>query len=191
MEVPEERPMRDVQKLLLQDKPVGILLAIKRLDEPYAAVIMREVETTHAHTANVLSQMEEYGLIESVKEGRIKYVYLSPYGKYVTDALEKLINAIDGGEDTGKRSDIDEDALRDKLDTLTEKIEDIYHEEVKDKDLIDKYDATRISRRLGPYRRELLKVKDYTNKDSEIEDTVNAIDTRIDEILQQVKEISD
>jgi predicted transcriptional regulator len=82
----------------MQNKPCSILLAIPRSVKPYASVLMKEADTTFAHTTNILSDMEAYGLVELVSEGRMKYVKLTRRGRDVLKSLQSLDGALAGGD---------------------------------------------------------------------------------------------
>ncbi len=82
--------------MFLQKKPCQILLAANRLDKPYISVLMKEADTTFAHTTNILSDMESYGLIVMASEGRMKYVKLTSTGKELARSLKSVEGLLDG-----------------------------------------------------------------------------------------------
>lgn len=82
--------------MFLQKKPCMILLAIARTRKPYISMLMKEADTTFAHTTNILSDMESYGLVEFVSEGRIKYVKLTSTGKEVARSLKAIDDTLNG-----------------------------------------------------------------------------------------------
>ncbi|MGA9140941.1 MAG: hypothetical protein WBZ29_12000 [Methanocella sp.] len=82
----------------MQNKPCSILLAIPRAEKPYVSLLMKEADTTFAHTTNILSDMEAYGLVEFVSEGRMKYVKLTRRGRDVLKSLQTLDGALGGGD---------------------------------------------------------------------------------------------
>lgn len=88
---------RDLKQLFMQKKPCLIFLAISRVEKPYVSALMKEAETTFAHTTNILSEMEACGLVEFVSEGRVKYVKLTRRGQEAQKALQALDGAL-GGE---------------------------------------------------------------------------------------------
>lgn len=87
---------KDLKQMFLQKKPCQILLAAYRLDKPYISVLMKEADTTFAHTTNILSDMEAYGLIVMASEGRMKYVKLTPTGKELARTLKSVESLLDG-----------------------------------------------------------------------------------------------
>jgi predicted transcriptional regulator len=82
----------------MQNKPCSILLAIPRAEKPYVSLLMKEADTTFAHTTNILSDMAAYGLVDFVSEGRMKYVKLTRRGRDVLKSLQSLDGALGGGD---------------------------------------------------------------------------------------------
>lgn len=93
-----ERDTKDLKQLFMQKKPCSILLAIARTEKPYVSVLMKEADTTFAHTTNLLSDMEAYGLVKFVSEGRVKYVKLTRRGREVLKVVQALDGALGGGD---------------------------------------------------------------------------------------------
>ncbi len=87
---------KDIKQMFLQKKPCQILLAASRLEKPYVSSLMKEADTTFAHTTNILSDMESYGLIEFVAEGRVKYVKLTSPGRELARSLRSVNSLLDG-----------------------------------------------------------------------------------------------
>lgn len=87
---------RDLKQMFLQKKPCLILLAAARIDKPYVSILMKEADTTFAHTTNILSDMEAYGLIKFVEEGRIKFVRLTRTGKELARSLNSINGLLEG-----------------------------------------------------------------------------------------------
>lgn len=92
-----DREGKDLKQMFMQKKPCLIFLAITRVEKPYVSVLMKEADTTFAHTTNILSDMEAFGLVEFVSEGRVKYVKLTRRGTEVLKALKILDDTL-GGE---------------------------------------------------------------------------------------------
>ncbi len=87
---------KDLKQMFLQKKPCLILLAASRIDKPYVSVLMKEADTTFAHTTNILSEMETYGLIQFATEGRMKYVRLTRTGKELARSLNSINGLLEG-----------------------------------------------------------------------------------------------
>lgn len=112
-----ERQGKDLKQMFMQKKPCQIFLAISRVEKPYVSTLMKEADTTFAHTTNILSDMEACGLVEFVSEGRVKHVKLTRRGKEVSRALITLDGML-GGENLLK----DLKKLEKRVNTLETRI---------------------------------------------------------------------
>lgn len=80
-----------IEEFLFQEKPVKAILALKKADKPlYAAVISKEIDSTYAHTLNVLSALKELKLVNFQENGRIKQVFLTEVGLEIARIIEDL-----------------------------------------------------------------------------------------------------
>jgi DNA-binding MarR family transcriptional regulator len=83
--------MKRLDTLFLQEKPAKILLFVKGSKRPtYTTIVAKEIGATYAHTFNVLSKLEDLGLIHFERIGRIKLVILTELGKETAEALERF-----------------------------------------------------------------------------------------------------
>ncbi|MDI6860038.1 MAG: winged helix DNA-binding protein [Methanocellales archaeon] len=176
---PEKTVHENIENMFLREKPARILLAIAAHDRPYASIISKEADTTYAHTTNVLSEMERYGLISSSQEGRVKYVELTDLGKNIADALKRLIGAF--GEVIPQVEEIPE--LKEKIAFLRSKVERIYKGDLADKKSLSIKESTRVSRRLGPYCREVRKIGRTSIQDKAIKKEFDELKERIEELM--------
>lgn len=184
----------DAEKLFLQEKPTLALLFIGSMGKTYASVISKEIDSTFAHTTRILSKMEQSGLIGFTFEGRIKFVELTEYGKEVETALKKFRNIVadgspsreeslktgdeelegKGDETKGKATEEwDEEAkseiineldplsveILEKVRNLRNKIESIHREAVE-----KGQSKEMVSRKLGPYSRDVKKLHSQIGK---------------------------
>lgn len=85
----------DLPEFFLNEKPCSVLVEIRRLDEAYASVLSREVETTYAHCVSTISILKERGLVESEQSGRKKILSLTEDGEAVAEALENLEDVLE------------------------------------------------------------------------------------------------
>jgi DNA-binding PadR family transcriptional regulator len=179
--------MKDMEKLFLREKPARILLAIASHKRPYALAIARAVDSTYAHITNVLSEMEQHGLVAFSHEGRTKYIELTDLGKTVAGILGELHSVL--GNVELPLHDEDVGRLRKKIASLGSKIDTIYREELKGKKSLTLKDATRISRRFGPYLREISKIEKQVAKSPKIKKDFEKVRKRMDELLQLRKKL--
>ncbi|HDM36519.1 MAG TPA: hypothetical protein ENG09_04635 [Candidatus Syntrophoarchaeum butanivorans] len=150
-----------IRRLFLQEKPVEILISISRMETPYASRILREVDTTFAHAVKILSTMEDLGIIESERSGRIKALKLTPHGEVLAESLNNFLEACK----------VDSDAEAEKIRGIAERIlsrlDQIYREEIEGKKRLKHRDMVRISRRIAPYERELKRLERMSGGDKE------------------------
>lgn len=189
----------NAEKLFLQEKPTLALLFIGSMGKTYASIISKEIDSTFAHTTRILSKMEQCGLIRFTFEGRIKFVELTDYGREVETSLKEfrdllsdkslIENAAEESrneerEDSSKGSI--EEKTRDtelvdpeqldplsaeifeKIENLKDKIETIYKQALEQGDNKDT-----ISRKLGPYSRDIKKLRNQIERaENPIEESV-------------------
>ncbi|MCQ1535340.1 winged helix-turn-helix transcriptional regulator [Methanosarcina sp. KYL-1] len=188
----------DAEKLFLQEKPTLALLFIGSKEKTYASVISKEIDSTFAHTTRILSKMEQCGLIRFTFEGRIKFVELTEYGRKVEAALKEFRDIIgdekealkeeepgrsgegefselrenpDEGEGSEPEKELDpvNSELLDKIRNFRSRIEHIHREAVGQGESRDT-----ISRKLGPYSRDIKKLRNQVDTaESPIDETVN------------------
>ncbi len=193
----------NAEKLFLQEKPTLALLFIGSMGKTYASVISKEIDSTFAHTTRILAKMEQCGLIRFTFEGRIKFVELTEYGKEVETALKEFRDIISEEysiekaqkeeserKEMGKGTEGEEETpaedveprepdqiekldplnaeILEKIKYLKNKIESIHRDAMEQGDSKDA-----ISRKLGPYSRDIKKLQNQIERaESPIDETV-------------------
>ncbi|MCX6695728.1 MAG: winged helix DNA-binding protein [Candidatus Altiarchaeota archaeon] len=84
-----------LSSLILHEKPAGIILSLKGTKGKYASVLSKENDCTYTHTLKILNILEETGLVEFSKEGRIKFIKLTDAGEDVAHELEGLVRHLE------------------------------------------------------------------------------------------------
>ncbi len=85
----------DMLQIFLREKPVQIALSLRRgRRKRYASQIAKEADCTYSHTVRVLSEMQEKGLIDFNKDGRLKLIELSPIGDQIVETLDRLVKLL-------------------------------------------------------------------------------------------------
>jgi len=85
----------EMLKIFLREKPVQIALSLKKSRRKrYASQIAKEADCTYSHTVRVLGEMQEKGLIDFNKDGRLKLIELSPIGDQIVDTLNELVRLL-------------------------------------------------------------------------------------------------
>ena len=101
-----------ITTLILHEKPTGILLSLKGSGGKYASVLSKENDCTYTHTLKILKILEENDIVESKKEGRIKFIKLTDKGEDVAHELEGLVRYVEkiGRKEPPKKSTLEEEA---------------------------------------------------------------------------------
>ncbi|RLI92513.1 MAG: hypothetical protein DRO89_02010 [Candidatus Altiarchaeales archaeon] len=86
---------RKILDLFLHDKPTGIVLSLKDSTGKYASVLSKETDCTYTHTLKILTQLQESGIVEFEKKGRIKFVRLTTTGVDIAHELEGLVRQLE------------------------------------------------------------------------------------------------
>jgi predicted transcriptional regulator len=125
-----------IEKFLFQEKPVKAILALKKANKPlYAAVISKEIDSTYAHTLNVISTLKELKLVNFQENGRIKQVFLTEVGLEIAKTIEDLSELF-------------------KLSELEYKLDLLYEKDIKGK-LREDIDKKHVLGRLDNYKADL------------------------------------
>ncbi|HHQ44922.1 MAG TPA: MarR family transcriptional regulator, partial [Candidatus Altiarchaeales archaeon] len=54
--------MNESAKLILHEKPAGILLSLKSREKKYASVLAKENDCTYTHVLKIVSDLEDRGI---------------------------------------------------------------------------------------------------------------------------------
>jgi DNA-binding MarR family transcriptional regulator len=128
-----------LERLFLRDKPVSAILAVGEMENAYAALVARRIDSTVPHTCGILRELEEEGLITSRPEGRINHLELTARGQVVASALSHLQELLKGP-----------DALRVRLDRLRQ--------------MASRAEGSNPAFCLGPLRRDLARLMSQGDK---------------------------
>jgi len=68
-----------------------MLVSLKRNTRTrYGSVLAKEVDCTYSHAVKILQTLEDVGLVEFEKKGRIKLIKLTKKGFEVAEAIENI-----------------------------------------------------------------------------------------------------
>ena len=88
-----------IRTTLLKEKPYKLLLKLKsRRTDNYATDLCSAIDTTYAHTTDLISRFKEHGLITSEKEGRKKKLTLTEEGEELAEQAQKFAAALQNYE---------------------------------------------------------------------------------------------
>lgn len=87
--------MDDIKELFFNKKTVEILLSMLDDEKPrYPKVIAEEVDSIYPHVFNILKELEDLCLIESYKEGRIRFLRLTVEGRKIAEKFKEIYSHI-------------------------------------------------------------------------------------------------
>ncbi|MFB6241304.1 MAG: hypothetical protein ABEJ36_00695 [Candidatus Nanosalina sp.] len=85
----------DLESFFVNVKPVRILVNLNSgFTDNYASALSSEVDATYSHTVRILHQLEDFGLVESSKEGRKKVIELTSEGEEVAKKCGDLLGEL-------------------------------------------------------------------------------------------------
>jgi DNA-binding MarR family transcriptional regulator len=83
--------MEDNFDIFFRRKPALMLVSLKKSSRMrYGSVLAKEVDCTYSHAVKILQTLEELGLVEFEKKGRIKLIKLTKKGVEVANAIENI-----------------------------------------------------------------------------------------------------
>ncbi len=83
--------MEDNFDLFFRRKPALMLVSLKKNTRMrYGSILAKEVDCTYSHAVKILQTLEDLGLVEFDKQGRIKLIKLTKKGRSVADAIENI-----------------------------------------------------------------------------------------------------
>jgi predicted transcriptional regulator len=141
----------DISDVFLHKMPTHLLLAVGGHNRTYISVVAKECNCTYPHAVKILQQMEQFGLVKSEKLGRVKYVELTDYGKIIESSLKHLTKNL-GAKNQSASEDLSYVYL--KIDNIAHRVDSI-RQALRESPHPTAEEILKISRRLGPYYREL------------------------------------
>ena len=77
--------------VLLREKPAMMLVCMHTSKaEVYASSLAKQTDCTYSHVVKILQQMEDAGLVNFDKQGRLKILTLTKKGEEVAEYIEKI-----------------------------------------------------------------------------------------------------
>jgi predicted transcriptional regulator len=91
MEMEMEIEMNDNFDIFFRRKPAMMLVSLKKNTRMrYGSILAKEVDCTYSHAVKILQTLEELGLVDFEKKGRIKVIKLTKKGIEVAEAIENI-----------------------------------------------------------------------------------------------------
>ena len=81
----------EIFNVFFRGKPAMMLIEMKNAkEEMYASSLAKLVDCTYSHVVKILQQMEQAGLINFDKQGRLKLLTLTKKGVEVAEHLDTI-----------------------------------------------------------------------------------------------------
>ncbi|HNR45075.1 MAG TPA: winged helix-turn-helix domain-containing protein [Methanofastidiosum sp.] len=156
--------MDDLKELFFNRKTVEILLSMLEDEKPrYPTVIAEEVGSIYPHVFNILKELEEVGLVESYKEGRIRFIRLTAEGRKITEKFREIYSELEGFEQKFSEERTREDTIA--INRFRETIKSIEYKLLSEN--LDKKDSFREVLKLSKLRTELERTNFRNDNDRE------------------------
>ena len=81
--------------IFFREKPAIMLISLKNANgSTYASSLSKKVDCTYSHVVKILQKMEDLGLIDFEKYGRLKLLKLTKKGKEFASHIEMARNVL-------------------------------------------------------------------------------------------------
>jgi len=82
---------KEIFSVFFREKPAMMLVGLKNAkSEIYASSLAKQIDCTYSHVVKILQAMEESGLINFDKQGRLKLLSLTKKGFDVAENIDKI-----------------------------------------------------------------------------------------------------
>ena len=82
---------KEIFKVFFREKPAMMLVELKNAkSEVYASSLAKNIDCTYSHVVKILQQMEQEGLINFDKQGRLKLLTLTKKGTEVANRIDDV-----------------------------------------------------------------------------------------------------
>ena len=86
-----ELTKEQVFNIFFREKPAMMLVTLNNAKaDIYASALAKQIDCTYSHVVKILQQMEDCGLINFDKKGRLKLLTLTKCGKEVADHIDRI-----------------------------------------------------------------------------------------------------
>ena len=156
--------MDDLKELFFNRKTVEILLSMLEDEKPrYPKVIAEEVGSIYPHVFNILKELEDVGLVESYKEGRIRFIKLTAEGKKISEKFQQIYSDLEGFQQKFSEERTREDTIA--INRFRATIESVEYKLLSEK--LDKKESFREVLKLSKLRTELERTNFRNDTDRE------------------------
>jgi len=86
---------KKIFNVFFRRKPALMLLGLLNAKtDIYASSLAKEINCTYSHVVKILQQMQKAGLVEFIKQGRIKILKLTKKGERVAEHINQINNIL-------------------------------------------------------------------------------------------------
>lgn len=170
-----------MKDLFFQEKGKQVLLTLAKRDNQYISEVSGGINSTFAHTFNLIKEMERRGIVSSAKEGRTKYVKLTPKGSKLASLIESFDRVMGSKKLPRKKS---KKILRVKKSKLTNYIDAL---KAISKDIgsrrLSKRESGKFARLAGRYKALITKLRPKDKSGKEMKVYAMSLITEIEDML--------
>ncbi|MFO7711456.1 MAG: hypothetical protein R6V53_06830 [Candidatus Woesearchaeota archaeon] len=81
--------------VIFREKPAMMLVELKNAKgEIYASSLAKKIDCTYSHVVKILQEMQEAGIVNFDKQGRLKLLTLTKKGNEIAELINKVKNLI-------------------------------------------------------------------------------------------------
>lgn len=82
---------KEIFNVFFREKPAMMLVVLKNAkNEVYASSLAKQIDCTYSHVVKILQQMEEAGLVNFEKQGRLKLLTLTKKGSEIAEHIDNI-----------------------------------------------------------------------------------------------------
>ena len=82
---------KEIFKTFFREKPAMMLVELKNAkNEVYASSLAKCIDCTYSHVVKILQEMEQEGLVNFDKQGRLKLLTLTKKGSEVANKIDDI-----------------------------------------------------------------------------------------------------
>ena len=87
------------EKFLFQEKTSSALIFIYQKEITYISEVSSNIDSTFSHTNKIVKRLEDIGLLNSVFEGRSRFLQLTPRGYFLAKSLSNSLDVYRSAEE--------------------------------------------------------------------------------------------
>lgn len=86
---------KEIFSVFFREKPAMMLVGLKNAkSEIYASSLAKQIDCTYSHVVKILQAMEQSGLINFDKQGRLKLLSLTKKGTEIAESIDRIKSAL-------------------------------------------------------------------------------------------------